>query len=204
MDNKIQELAEKIYHDGVQKANSEAEEILKQAEARRQEILRSAQTEAEAIIASAKKSAEDSIQKSESEIKLSVSNAMEALYTEIADAVNGGAVAQGVDAAFSNPEVLYQTVAKMTEQLFAQGNNGVEISSADAKGLEDYFRTHAAQLLDKGLNIKQVAGRSATFDVAPKEGGYKVQVSKEAFAEYFKDFLRPRLRKILFGHQAEA
>lgn len=204
MDNKIQELAEKIYRDGVERANEQADEILKQAETKRQEILRSAQAEADAIISSAKKDAEDSLQHSESEIKLSVSNAMEALQTQITDSVNGQAVSRGIDLAFAKPDALYQTVAKMTEQLFAQGSNGVEVSTADAKSLEDYFRTHAAELLDKGLQIKEVAGKSAVFDVAPKEGGYKVQVSKEAFVEYFKDFMRPRLRKILFGDQTRS
>lgn len=201
MDNKIQELAEKIYRDGVEKANGEADEILKQAEAKKQEILRAAQSEADGIIAAAKKNAEDSLSRSEGEIKLSVSNAMEALYTEITDAVNGKAVADGIDAAFASPEVLYRTVSGMVEKLFAQGSNGVEISTPDAKALESYFRTHAAGLLDKGLKIKEVAGKPATFDIAPKEAGYKVQVSKEAFAEYFKDFMRPRLRKILFGER---
>lgn len=199
MDNKIQELAEKIYRDGVEKAQSEAEDILKQAEAKRQEILRSAQAEADAIVARAQKSADDSLQKSESEIKLSVSNAMEALQTEITDSVNGSAVAQGVGAALADPNILYQIVVKMTEQLFAGGSNGVEISTSDAQALEDYFRAHASQILDKGLQIRKVAGKPATFDVASKEGGYKVQVSQEAFAEYFKEFLRPRLRKIIFG-----
>ena len=57
---------------------------------------------------------------------------------------------------------------------------------------------HAAEILEKGLEIKNVQGRAASFAIAPADKGYEVVVSKEALTEYFKDFMRPQLREALF------
>lgn len=199
MDNKIQELAQKIYQDGVEKANAEALSIVKNAEKKRDELLAAAKAEAEKILSSARAEAKVTKEQTESDLKNVISNASDALQTSITNMVNSAAITKGVDAAFSNPESLFAIVVEMSKQMFASDANGVEISSSDASKLEEYFRKEAKDILDKGVKIKEVAGKSASFDIAPEGADYKVNISKESFAEYFKSFMRPRMQEILFG-----
>ena len=199
MDNKIQELAEKIYKDGVEKANGEAEQIVSAAQTKKDEILGSAQKEADELLSKAQKEAKAMKDRAEAEIKTSVTNAREALKSEITNLLTNQAVESGVTEAFKDPEVLRQVVLKMAESMISGGGNGVTVATEDAEKLQSFFRSKASDILSKGVTINQVNGLGRTFEIAPKEGGYKLSVSDEAFVEYFKDFLRPRMRTLLYG-----
>lgn len=198
MDSKIQELAQKIYHDGVEKASEEAAKIIAEAEAKRDELLAGAKKEAEAIVHSAKEERAQIQDQSAKELKAAVENATVSLQSKVADMVTAGAVSQGVDEALASPEALQAVIVRLSEQMFEQESNGVVVSTSDAEQLEAYFRKHAKSFLDKGVEIREVAGREAHFELAPKDGSYKIVVSSDAFKEFFAEFLRPQLKSMLF------
>ncbi|MDO5017436.1 MAG: hypothetical protein Q4E10_03610 [Porphyromonas sp.] len=204
MDNKIQELAEKIYNDGVKKANTEAEELIAKAEAGSKEILNKARAEADRIVANATQEADRLRSQSETDVKNMVNAAQDALLLKVTNLVNGAAVQAAVDEAFAKPEALYNVVVEMAKALFANENKGMEIATSDAKPLEEYFRAKAKEVLDHGVKIREVAGKSADFDISPEGADYKINVSKEAFARYFTEFMRPRMREILFAKDQSA
>ena len=70
MENKIQELTEKIYAEGVEKGNVEAARIVEEAKAQAADIVKKAKAEAEALVATAEKKAVELGENSRSEIKL--------------------------------------------------------------------------------------------------------------------------------------
>ena len=57
MENKIQELTDKLYREGVEKGNAEAEKIIAAAKEQAQQILKEAQEQAEEIQVKAEKKA---------------------------------------------------------------------------------------------------------------------------------------------------
>ncbi|MDD2526155.1 MAG: hypothetical protein PHH63_07565, partial [Bacteroidales bacterium] len=59
MDNKIQELTEKIYNEGVEKGKEEALRIVNEAKDTEKKMLAEAQKQADQILADAKKSAQE-------------------------------------------------------------------------------------------------------------------------------------------------
>ena len=70
MENKIQELADKIYREGVDKANEEAQKIIAKAQEEAKEIIANAHEEAESIVVSSRKSADELADKTKSELRL--------------------------------------------------------------------------------------------------------------------------------------
>ena len=62
----------------------------------------------------------------------------------------------------------------------------------------DSIAKEAKEILDKGVSIEKVNGRSALFTIQPTDGSYKVSFGKEEFEDYFKSFLRPQLVQMLF------
>ena len=79
MENKIQELTEKIYAEGVEKGNVEAARIVEEAKVKAADIVNNAKAEAEAIVAAAEKKAAELEEHSRSEIKLYGVQAVSAL-----------------------------------------------------------------------------------------------------------------------------
>lgn len=204
MDNKIQELAEKIYKDGVAKADAEAGQIVANAERSSKAVVEKAEEKAKAIIANATAEAEQIRKQSVTEVKNMVNGAEESLRLKITDLVNSKAVKAAIDETFAKPESLYQVVLEMAKQTLNDNSKGVEITTSDAEALESYIRSKAKEVLDNGVTIKEVAGKAANFDISPEGADYKINVSKEAFTKYFTEFMRPRMREILFGGEKNA
>ena len=59
MQNKLQELTEKIYQEGVEKGNAEAQQIIEKAKSDAAEIIAKSKKEAESILEEARKKAAD-------------------------------------------------------------------------------------------------------------------------------------------------
>ena len=79
MENKIQELTDKIYREGVEKGNEEARRLIANAQEEAKKIVEDAHKEAESIIASSRKSADELTENTKSELKLFAGQAVNAL-----------------------------------------------------------------------------------------------------------------------------
>ncbi len=196
MENKIQELTDKLLHEGVEKGNAEAARIIAEAEERAAKIVAEAQQKADEIVSSASKEAEALDKNTKSELKMYTQQALNALKSEVANVVSDKAVKTAVDGFTGDKNFMNKFVLTLAEKWGAQEE--LVISSADAKNLKALFAKEAKALLDGGLKIEEVNGQKVLFTVQPADGSYKVNFGNEEFENYFKSFLRPQLVEMLF------
>lgn len=196
MDNKIQELTEKIYAEGVEKGKTEADRIVAEAQAKAETILKEAQAKAESIVADAKKNAEELNANTRSELKLYGAQAVGALKSEATTIVTDTVVKAAVKDAVAG-DALKAFIVKIAERWSA--DEPLVISTAEAAELKAFFAAKAKALLDKGVAIEQVNGKKASFSIAPADGSYKVNFGEGEFEEFFKSFLRPQMVELLFS-----
>jgi V/A-type H+-transporting ATPase subunit E len=195
MENKVQEITDKIYREGVEKGQAEAQKIIETAEAEKTVLLKKAQQEAEKIVADAKKFAEELNKNTQSELQLYAGRAVEALKSEIANLVTDSIVDTTVNETVKN-EWLQKLMLTLAADWVTKEN--VVIQTTDAAALRQYFAGRAKDLLGKGVQIEQVNGKTASFAIMPADKGYKIQFGEAEFAAYFKEFLRPQLVEMLF------
>ena len=196
MENKVQEITDKIYREGVEKGQVEAQKIVEAAEIEKIEILKKARQEAEKIVDDAKRSAEELTRNTHSELQMYAGRAVEALKSEIANLVTDSVVDAAVNETMSNEWLQKLMLALATDWVTKEN---VVIQTADAASLTQYFAKQAKELLSKGVQIEQVNGKTAAFAIMPADKGYKVQFGEAEFAAYFKEFLRPKLVEMLFN-----
>ena len=196
MENKIQELTDKIYREGVAKGNEEAQRLVGNAREEAAKILEDARKEAEAIVAAARKTATETAENTQSEIKLFAGQAVNALKTEVASLLTNQVVTDAVKGFVADKDYLNKFIVSLATQWAA--NEDIVISTADAEGLKKYFAANAKALLEKGVKVEQVNGNKTLFSISPADGSYKVNFGEEEFENYFKDFLRPQLVEMLF------
>lgn len=196
MENKIQELTDRIYREGVEKGNEEARKLVLEAQTEAKKIVDEAHKEAEQILANARKSADELSENTKSELKLFAGQAVNALKSEITSVVSGSIVDTDVKAFAANKDYLNAFIVALAEKWSV--DEPIVISTADAEGLKKYFASKAKALLDKGVRIGQVNGIKTLFTVSPASGAYKVNFGEEEFMNYFKEFLRPQLVEMLF------
>lgn len=193
---KIQELTEKIYREGVEKGQQEAERIVAEARQEAEKIVAEAKEQAQAIEQVAKKKAAELDTNTKNELKLYTGQALNALKSEVANVLTDKVVGDGVQKLAEDKDFLGKFAVTLAEKW--QGDAPAVISSKDADALKAYFMKNAKALLDKGVKIEKVNGIESLFTIQPADGSYKVQFGKEEFEAYFKAFLRPQLVEMLF------
>lgn len=196
MDSKIQELTSKIYQEGVERGKEEADRIISEAKSERDSILKNAKEEADATIASAKKEADELKKNTEAELKMFASQSVEALKTEVVNLITTKVVANAVSGALNEKDFMQKMILEMAKE-WAK-NDSITIQSADADALSKFFTANATELLNNGVKIEKVNGKSSSFNILPKDGSYKVTFGEDEFIAYFKEFLRPKLIEMLF------
>ena len=192
----LSELTDKIYAEGVEKGNAEAQQIVEKANAKAAEIVAAAEKKAAALVAAAEGQAADLDKKTRAELKLYAEQSVNAVKTEIVNLLADKIAADSVKSATADAKFMQGLIAKLAEQLAKEGE--VVIETKDAEALKKYFAANAKGLLDKGVKIAEVKGIKTDFAIQPAKGGYKLAFGDAKFIAYFKEMLRPQLVEMLF------
>lgn len=196
---KIQELTEKLLHEGVEKGQAEAARIIAEAQQQAEQIVADARAQAEQIISDGEKQAGSLSTNTKNELKLYTAQALNALKSEVANTVTDKIVRQASEGLAQDKDFLKKFVIALAAQWVE--DEPIVISTEDAESLKAYFAQEAKQLLDKGVEIQGFKGNSSKqtlFSISPADGSYRVDFGAEEFENYFKGFLRPQLVKMLF------
>ena len=192
----LSELTDKIYAEGVEKGNAEAQQIVEKANAKAADIIAQAEKKAAAIIADAESKSADLDKKTRAELKLYAEQSVNAVKTEITNLLSDQIAADSVKAATADAKFMQGVIAKLAEQMAKDGE--VLIEAKDAEALKKYFTATAKALLEKGVKIAEVKGIKTDFTIQPAKGGYKLAFGDAEFIAYFKEMLRPQLVDQLF------
>ena len=192
----LSELTDKIYAEGVEKGNAEAQQIVEKAQTKAADIVAEAEKKAAAIVAAAENKAADLDKKTRAELKLYAEQSVNAVKTEITNLLADKIAADSVKAATTDAKFMQGLIAKLAEQMAKEGE--VLIETKDAEALKKYFAANAKGLLEKGVAIKEVKGIKTDFTIQPAKGGYKLAFGDAEFIAYFKEMLRPQLVEMLF------
>ena len=192
----LSELTDKIYAEGVEKGNQEAQRILDEANAKAAQIVAKAEKEAADKVAKAEKKAQELDAHTKAELKLYTEQALNALKTAVVDLLNGEIVKNNVKAATTDAKFMQSVILQMATSMAQDGD--VRIEAKDAEALRKYFAANAKDVLAKGIKIEEVKGLKTDFQIVNEKGGYKLAFGDAEFEAFFKAFLRPQLIELLF------
>jgi V/A-type H+-transporting ATPase subunit E len=202
MQNKLQELTEKIYQEGISRGNAEAEEIVSNARKEAENIISEAKKDADKLVKEAKKKSEEIISNGKAELKLSSKQLLNSLKQQITDVINGEIIHSSVSAAFDDRQFIQKIIELSVKNWHAGSDQSSDITvlipEKDEKKLTEYFEKSVKDLLDKGLEIKADGNIKSGFQISPKDGSYKISFTGDDFINFFKQYLRPRLVELLF------
>jgi V/A-type H+-transporting ATPase subunit E len=199
--DKLQELTQKLYDEGLAKGKQEGEALLQKAAAEADSIVKKAQEEAEAILAKARKDAEDYKVKVEGDVKMAAQQSVQATRTDIENLVVSKVVDGTVDKALANEDYLKGIITAVAQKFSAEEPADLSLVLPESlkAGLEPFVKNELGKLLGKGVEAafsKKIAGG---FKIGPKDGGYFVSLTDDTFKELIGSYLRPATKKLLFG-----
>jgi len=203
MDNKLQELTDRLYEEGLSKGRQEADQLLAKARKEAQEIVANAREEAAAIHAAAEKEAAETRTMVTGDLKMASTQAIAALRQQVENMVITQAVAKPVGAALSDSKFVQGLIATVVKAFNAANPDGVELDvilpTAGQNELEQAFTNEAVKQLSAGIDVKNVKGLANGFKIGPKDGGYQLSFTADDFTNLVGEYLRPATKKILFG-----
>ena len=199
--DKLQELTQKLYEEGLAKGKQDGEALLQKAQSEAEGIVKQAQEEAEAILAKARKDAEDFKVKVEGDVKMAAQQAVQATRADIENLVVAKVVDGTVDKALANEDYIKGIITAVAQKFSADEPADLSLVLPESlkAALEPFVKNELGKLLGKGVDAtfsKKVAGG---FKIGPKDGGYFVSLTDETFKDLIGSYLRPATKKLLFG-----
>lgn len=203
MQNKLQELTDKLYNEGLAKGKAEAEEMVAAAKDEAAVILQEAQEKAAAIILQAEKDADAMKVRAAGDLKMASSQTMTAIRQQAEKALISKAVSAPVGEALSDGVFLKEIIRTIAAAFNASNPDPVPLDlllpAQMKQKLGDSFAAEVKSILDGGLDVRYVKGLSNGFKIGPKDGGYQISFTADDFTGIIAEYLRPATRKILFG-----
>lgn len=207
MENRLQDLTDKIYEEGIEKGKQKADELVAQAEEKAQSIINNAKNEAETIIASAQKSANELKERTEAEVRLAGRQAMRTFKKEIEDIIVAEVLDKDLTASMNDLGNIENYVKEVIKSWHPEKTESPSLElllpEKRREELEKWFKTEIGKALKSGITIDFHKKIKGGFQIKSKEGGYRINLTDEDFLEFFKEYLKPRARELLFGERSD-
>lgn len=201
MSNKLQELTDRLYNEGLSRGREEGELLLANARKEADEILAAARREAESIVKDARENADKLRSKAESDIRMASEQSLQATRKDIEDLLLNSVCADKVSAALKDEDLIKEMIKSVASR-FDSGETE-DLSLVLPEELKSKLEPWVASELKKALGKKVEASFSKKisggFTIGPKDGSWYVSFSDETFRELICEYLRPVTRKLLFG-----
>lgn len=201
MSNKLQELTDKLYNEGLSKGKAEGEALLAQSKEKAAAIVEEARKEAAAIVEKAKKDAEELSTKVSNDIRMASAQSIQATRKDIENLVIGKIADAGVKDAMASEDFLKGIISAVAQKFSSEESSDISLVLPEnlKSGLEPFVQNELSKLLNGGVDAtfsKKIAGG---FNIGPKDGGYFISMTDETLKELIAEYLRPATRKFLFG-----
>ena len=202
MENKLQQLTQKLYDEGLSKGRSEAEKLVADASAKAKSIIADASAEAEVILKNARKAAEDLQKNSLTEISLAGRQAVSKIKEEISGLIVAKTVSGSVAQANMDTTFIKEMLLAVAKNWNGASSDKVSLSAllpADRQAqLDAALAGSVQQLLSAGIEVGYSKDVKSGFKVGAKDGGYYISFSDEDFDALLGEYLREKVSKILY------
>lgn len=201
MQNKLQELTDKLYNEGLSKGREEGEALLAKAKSQAADIVAEAEKKAAEIMTKAEKEAEAYKVKVAGDLKMAASQSVQATRKDIEDLVVFKMTGAATEKALSDEAFVKEVIKAVAEKFNAETAMDLTLVLPETlkSSLEPFVKNELSTILKGQVNAsfsKKIAGG---FTIGPKDGSYFISLTDETFKELISEYLRPATRKLLFG-----
>lgn len=203
MQNKLQELTEKLYNEGLSKGKQEAEQMKANAKNEAAQIIAQAKEQAQEILAKAQAEAAELKSKSENDVKMAAQQTFTAVKKQIEDAIIAKSVAAPVKTATSDIEFLKVIIKDIVAAFNPENSDSVALElilpAEKQKELDTYAKETLAKICSAGVDVQFSKGVQGGFRISPKGEGYMLSFTDKDFENIIAEYLRPKTKALLFG-----
>ena len=195
--NNLEKLTDKIYQEGVRKAEEKSEAIVKSAEEERNRILAEAEAEAKRIIAEAHQQAARIARSTENELTLKGKQLISDLKVEIHQLLSAKDLENGMGGAFADVSILKSAILEAIRSWNSVDHLELMLPPELEKKLEKAFHLSIREHTEN-LTITFSDKISRGFRITKKDDFYQISFSENEFNDLFKLYLSEKTNQLLF------
>jgi len=201
MSNKLQELTDRLYNEGLSKGKEEGEILLFKARKEADEIIANARKQAEDIVTEAENRAAQLKEKAESDVKMASEQALMATKKDIENLLVNALCAEETEKVLSEEKFLKEIILAVAQKFSTQQSEDISlVLPASLKSmLEPWVSTELKKALKKEISVDFSKKIKGGFSIGPQNGSWYISMSDESFKALISEYLRPVTKKLLFG-----
>lgn len=201
MSNKLQELTDRLYNEGLSKGKEEGEILLFKARKEADEIIANARKQAEDIVTEAENRAAQLKEKAESDIKMASEQALMATKKDIENLLVNALCTEETEKVLSEEKFLKEIILAVAQKFSTQQSEDISlVLPASLKSmLEPWVSTELKKALKKEISVDFSKKIKGGFSIGPQNGSWYISMSDESFKALISEYLRPVTKKLLFG-----
>mgnify|MGYP004645407851 FL=1 len=201
MSNKLQELTDRLYNEGLSKGKEEGEILLSKARKEADEIIANARKQAEDIVTEAENRAAQLKEKAESDIKMASELALMATKKDIENLLVNALCTEETEKVLSEEKFLKEIILAVAQKFSTQQSEDISLvlpASLESM-LEPWVSTELKKALKKEISVDFSKKIKGGFSIGPQNGSWYISMSDESFKALISEYLRPVTKKLLFG-----
>lgn len=196
MENTLDRMVERIYHEGISRAEDRAASIVAEAQKQALETTGQAKSEAAQIVAEARREAQNIKRSAQAELSSLAQHALAQLKLDIRTLLVRHAVAEPLKTALSDVQFIKNLFLKLAENTSQQ---------AFVVTVPDSMRAELAAQLAAALHGKlpglEIRGgeRKSGFVVAAAGADYEIEFTEAALTEFLEPYMRKATSELFKG-----
>ncbi len=202
MTDKIQEITQKIYNEGVIKAKQDADQIIAEARKKAEEIIHSAQTMQDEIIAKAQKQADEIKRKTETEMQLAARQFTSSLKQKITKTITLSQVDGPIERTLNDVDFVKKMILIILNNWNPESSEDPNLKlllpEKEEKEFSAFFDSKINETLNKSIEVRFDEKLKTGFKIGPKDGSYILSFTDKDFENYFKGYFKDRTKRLLF------
>ena len=206
MENKLQQLTEKLYNEGLSKGRKDADDLVAEAQKKSHQIISEAKARAGKIAEDARHQADELKVNVENEIRLASAQMISSLKQQIEKLIVAETVTSQVSAAWKDGSFIKELIIETVKAWDPSSvNNTLQVLVPEDKqqGLTEEVKAAISQELAENTEIITDSRTKVPFRIVPGSGSYYISFTDADFDALFKAYIRPKISKLLFGNKHE-
>lgn len=203
MENKLQELTNKLYEEGLSKGRTQAEALLNQAQEDANGIIEQAKKEAAVLIAKAQQEATELKEQVDNEIRMASRQTVSVLKQKIESLLVCKAVEKPTQEALSDKDFVEEIIKTLVAGFNPKGAQAMDLNvvlpQEQKENLSLFLKAQISKLLGGNVSVSFSSDLDNGFSIGPKDGGYQIRFTDRDFIALFSQYLRPKTKTLLYG-----
>ncbi|MCE2496695.1 MAG: hypothetical protein J4F31_09005 [Flavobacteriales bacterium] len=199
MSDRLKVLTDKIYHEGIEKAQKESDRLLEQARQGASEIRSNAERERVALIEKTESEMENYRKKVLAEIRMSTRKTANAIKKQLHEMLVEKAIRRPAQESLRDPKVMSEILKAAAGALTRDGSGGWQLEVSDEMHRLIHSAVEAAEhnILTEGVTLQGGGEHAGGFVIREEDGAYKIVFDEATFVEFLSQFLKFETRNLL-------